>query len=46
MMPQLDLAEEFAAAGIGDLETVGHIRRTHISMSFARMMRYAKAAAG
>jgi len=55
MMPRLDLAEEFAffrremeevlaAAGIGDLETVGHIRRTHISMSFARMMRYAEAA--
>lgn len=57
MMPRLDLAEEFAffrremeevlaAAGIGDLETVGHIRRTHISMSFARMMRYAEAAGG
>jgi DNA-binding GntR family transcriptional regulator len=57
MMPRLDLAEEFsffrremeevlAAAEIGDLETVGHIRRTHISMSFARMMRYAKPAAG
>jgi len=55
MMPRLDLGEEFAffrremeevlaAAGIGDLETVGHIRRTHISMSFARMMRYAGAA--
>ncbi|HLI13853.1 MAG TPA: GntR family transcriptional regulator [Alphaproteobacteria bacterium] len=53
MMPRLDLAEEFAyfrremeevlaAAEIGDLETVGHIRRTHISMSYARMMRYAK----
>jgi DNA-binding GntR family transcriptional regulator len=52
MMPKLDLAEEFAyfrremeevlaAAEIGDLESVGHIRRTHISMSFARMMRYA-----
>lgn len=57
MMPRLDLAKEFAyfrremeevlsAAEIGDLETVGHIRRTHISMSFARMMRYAKPAWG
>jgi DNA-binding GntR family transcriptional regulator len=56
MMPKLDLVEEFAnfrremvevlaAAEIGDLETVGHIRRTHISMSFARMMRYAKQSA-
>jgi hypothetical protein len=26
---------------IGDLESVGHIRRSHISMSFQRMMRYA-----
>jgi len=53
MMPKLDLVEEFAnfqremvevlaAAEIGDLATVGHIRRTHISMSFARMMRYAR----
>jgi DNA-binding GntR family transcriptional regulator len=53
MVPQLDLAEEFAnfrremedvlaAAETGDLEAVGHIRRAHISMSFARMMRYAK----
>jgi DNA-binding GntR family transcriptional regulator len=57
MMPKLDLAEEFAyfrremeevlaAAEIGDLETVGHIRRTHISMSFARMMRSAKPTSG
>lgn len=52
MMPRLDLAEEFAnfrremedilaAAETGDLEAVGHIRRAHISMSFARMRRYA-----
>ncbi|MBV9701986.1 MAG: hypothetical protein JO163_04590, partial [Methylobacteriaceae bacterium] len=45
------LAEEFAifrremedilaAAEAGDLEAVGHIRRAHISMSFARMQRY------
>jgi len=55
MMPQLNLAEEFAAfrremrdilaaMEIGDLESVGHIRRGHISMSFRRMMRYAHAA--
>ena len=54
MTPRLNLAEEFAifrremedilaAAETGDLESVGHIRRAHISMSFARMMRYAKA---
>jgi len=47
------LAEEFAifrremedilaAAETGDLEAVGHIRRAHISMSFMRMMRYAR----
>ena len=49
----LDLPEEFAmfrremedilgAVETGDLEAVGHIRRAHISMSFARMMRYAR----
>lgn len=53
MMPRLNLAEEFAifrremedilaAAEAGDLEAVGHIRRAHISMSFARMRRYAE----
>jgi DNA-binding GntR family transcriptional regulator len=53
MMPRLDLAEEFSmfrremedilgAVETGDLEAVGHIRRAHISMSFARMMRYAR----
>ena len=53
MTPRLNLAEEFAifrremedilaAAETGDLESVGHIRRAHLSMSFARMMRYAK----
>jgi DNA-binding GntR family transcriptional regulator len=52
MMPRLNLAEEaavfrremvdiLAALEVGDLEAVGHIRRAHISMSFARMMRYA-----
>ena len=51
LMPHLNLAEEFAifrremedilaAAETGDLEAVGHIRRAHISMSFARMRRY------
>jgi DNA-binding GntR family transcriptional regulator len=49
MMPQLGLVEEFtafrremmevlAAAEIGDLQSIGHIRRAHISMSFRRMM--------
>jgi DNA-binding GntR family transcriptional regulator len=53
MMPRLNLVEEFAAfrremedvlaaAENGDLEAVGHIRRAHISMSFARMKRYAE----
>lgn len=53
LMPHLNLAEEFAAfhremtdilaaLEIGDLEAVGHIRRAHISMSFTRMMRYAR----
>jgi DNA-binding GntR family transcriptional regulator len=52
MMPQLGLVEEFAAfrremeevlaaAEIGDWESIGHIRRAHISMSFMRMMRHA-----
>ena len=52
LMPQLNLQQEFAAFGremqdilaameIGDLASVGHIRRSHISMSFTRMMRYA-----
>lgn len=56
MMPRLNLAEEFvifrremedilAAAETGDLEAVGHIRRAHISMSFARMRRYAESEA-
>ncbi|KAA3447528.1 GntR family transcriptional regulator [Mesorhizobium sp. SARCC-RB16n] len=51
MMPQLGLVEEFtafrremeevlAAAEIGDWESIGHIRRAHISMSFRRMMRH------
>ena len=51
LMPQLGLVEEFvafrremmeilAAAEIGDWESIGHIRRAHISMSFRRMMRH------
>jgi len=53
LMPRLNLAEEFAAfrremedilgaMEIGDLESVGYIRRGHIAMSFKRMMRYAR----
>jgi DNA-binding GntR family transcriptional regulator len=49
MMPQLGLTEEItafrnemmeilAAAEIGDWDSIGHIRRAHISMSFRRMM--------
>lgn len=52
LLPRLNLAEEFAAfrremedvlgaMEVGDLASVGHIRRSHISMSFQRMMRYA-----
>lgn len=52
LMPKLVLAEEFsifrremedilASAEIEDWNAIGHIRRTHISMSFHRMMRYA-----
>jgi DNA-binding GntR family transcriptional regulator len=55
MMPELGLAAEFrafrqemvevlAAAEIGDWDAVGHIRRAHISMSFTRMVRNARAA--
>jgi DNA-binding GntR family transcriptional regulator len=36
-----EMADIVVAAEIGDLEAVGHIRRSHISMSFTRMMRYA-----
>jgi DNA-binding GntR family transcriptional regulator len=53
LMPRLNLVEEFtafrremadilAAMEIGDLESVGHLRRSHISMSFERMMRFAR----
>jgi DNA-binding GntR family transcriptional regulator len=53
MMPRLNLAEEVSAfrremedilgaMEIGDLESVGHIRRGHIAMSFTRMLHYAR----
>ncbi|CAN5629269.1 GntR family transcriptional regulator [soil metagenome] len=56
MMPELGLAAEFeafrreieevlAAAEIGDWDAIGHIRRAHISMSFTRMLRNARARA-
>ena len=36
-----EMADILAAMEIGDLEAVGHIRRSHISMSFNRMRQYA-----
>ena len=56
MMPELGRAAEFhafrqemaevlAAAEIGDWDAIGHIRRAHISMSFTRMLRNARARA-
>jgi len=38
-----EMADILAAMEIGDLEAVGHIRRSHISMSFNRMRQYPKA---
>jgi DNA-binding GntR family transcriptional regulator len=35
-----EMADILAAMEIGDLEAVGHIRRSHISMSFNRMRLY------
>lgn len=35
-----EMADILAAMEISDLEAVGHIRRSHISMSFNRMRRY------
>ncbi|MBX6321720.1 MAG: GntR family transcriptional regulator [Rhodospirillaceae bacterium] len=40
-----EVADILAAMELGDLEAVGHIRRSHISMSFARLRRYGAAAA-
>ena len=53
LMPRLGLAAEFlafrremedvlAAAETGDWEAIGHLRRAHISMSFQRMLKYAR----
>jgi DNA-binding GntR family transcriptional regulator len=36
-----EVADILAAMEVGDLEAVGHIRRSHISMSVARLRRYA-----
>ena len=52
-VPRLNLADEAAifqrevadildALRIGDLEAVGHIRRSHISMSFRRIKTYSQ----
>lgn len=35
-----EVADVLAAVEIGDIEAVGSIRRSHVSMSFARMRRY------
>lgn len=35
-----EMADILAAMEVGDLEAVGHIRRSHISMSVRRMLRY------
>jgi DNA-binding GntR family transcriptional regulator len=37
-----EVADILAAMEIGDLEAVGHIRRSHMSMSFARLQRYGR----
>lgn len=37
-----EIIDILAAAEVGDLESIGHIRRAHISMSFRRMLRYAQ----
>lgn len=42
-----EVADILAAMEIGDLDAVGYIRRSHISMAFTRLQRYAsRAAAG
>ena len=35
-----EVADILAAMEVGDLEAVGYIRRSHISMSVKRMQRY------
>jgi len=37
-----EMSDILAAMEIGDLEAVGHIRRSHISMSYFRIRRYAR----
>lgn len=41
-----EVADIRAAMEIGDLDAVGYIRRSHISMAFTRLQRYAAGAAG
>lgn len=41
-----EVADILAAMEIGDLDAVGYIRRSHISMAFTRLQRYASRAAG
>jgi DNA-binding GntR family transcriptional regulator len=40
-----EVADILAAMEIGDLDAVGYIRRSHISMAFTRLQRYAARAA-
>jgi DNA-binding GntR family transcriptional regulator len=40
-----EVADVLAAMEIGDLDAVGYIRRSHISMAFTRLQRYAAGAA-
>jgi DNA-binding GntR family transcriptional regulator len=40
-----EVADILAAMEIGDLDAVGYIRRSHISMAFTRLQRYASSAA-
>jgi hypothetical protein len=37
-----EVADILAAMEVGDLEAVGHIRRSHISMSVKRMKQFAR----
>jgi DNA-binding GntR family transcriptional regulator len=41
-----EVADILAAMEIGDLDAVGYIRRSHISMAFTRLQRYAAGATG
>ena len=42
---QREVTDIVSAIEVGDLEVVGHIRRSHISMSFARLRKHASGAA-